>query len=184
MEAEFDVGIIGGGPAGSTAASYLAKAGLKVALFEAENMPREHVGEARGRRTVLGRQLKVKESDPVFTQYAIHTWFDGLDRTALTPSAAQADYIFVHFLPLTDTWVWQIPITDTVTSVGVVTQKKRFASWAPDRGGFFWDCVGSRPDLCKALREAKQVRPFKTEGDYSYSMKEVCGDGFVLLGDA
>lgn len=41
-----DVLIIGGGPAGSTAASFLAKKGLKVTLFEKEKFPRDHVGES------------------------------------------------------------------------------------------------------------------------------------------
>jgi 1H-pyrrole-2-carbonyl-[peptidyl-carrier protein] chlorinase len=43
---DFDIGIIGGGPAGSTIASYLAKAGLKVAVFERDMFPRPHVGES------------------------------------------------------------------------------------------------------------------------------------------
>ena len=51
MTADFDIGIIGGGPAGSTAASYLAQAGLSVALFEGEIFPREHVGEGRQQET-------------------------------------------------------------------------------------------------------------------------------------
>ena len=41
---DFDVGIIGGGPAGSTMASYLAKAGISCAVFEKELFEREHVG--------------------------------------------------------------------------------------------------------------------------------------------
>lgn len=41
-----DVIIIGGGPAGSTAASLLAEKGHKVILFEKEKFPREHVGES------------------------------------------------------------------------------------------------------------------------------------------
>ena len=41
-----DVGIIGAGPAGSACAIYLARAGLKVALFERETFPRFRIGES------------------------------------------------------------------------------------------------------------------------------------------
>ncbi|MEU9736284.1 NAD(P)/FAD-dependent oxidoreductase [Streptomyces sp. NPDC048002] len=315
MDAQFDVAVIGGGPAGSTVASYLAKAGLSVAVFEAENFPREHVGEslvpattpvlleigamdkieaagfpkkfgaawtsaedrdinhngfrglnhdfraaevlfserdqegvdrdhtfhvdrskfdhillkhaeelgakvfqgvrvgkvdfdgelpvvevkvgssstqipvkmvvdASGRQTRLGNQLKTKIPDPVFNQYAVHTWFDGLDRKALAVNKDQADYIFIHFLPLLDTWVWQIPITDTITSIGVVSQKKRFQEYGGDREKYFWETVASRPELLDVLKNCEQVKPMKTEGDYSYGMKQIAGDNYVLIGDA
>ncbi|GGO95474.1 NAD(P)/FAD-dependent oxidoreductase [Wenjunlia tyrosinilytica] len=315
MDAEFDIGIIGGGPAGSTAASYLAKAGLSVVLFEGDTFPRDHVGEslvpattpvlleigamdkieaanfpkkfgaawtsaedrnidhngfrglthdfraaeilfserdqegvdrdytfhvdrskfdaillkhaeelgakifqgvrvsnvdfsgenpviqakvgshqvdfpvrmvvdASGRQTKLGNQLKFKIPDPVFNQYAVHTWFDGLDRKALAVNKDQADYIFIHFLPVSDTWVWQIPITETITSIGVVSQKSRFQQYAGDREKYFWDTVASRPELMDVLKNADQVKGFKTEGDYSYGMSQVAGDKFVLIGDA
>lgn len=313
---DYDVAIIGAGPAGSSAAAYLAKAGMSVALFESEIFPREHVGEslvpattrvlletgameavenagfpkkygaawtsaqsrnvianvfnkfshelgsaeiqfnerdqpgvdrdytfhvdrgrfdlillkhaesvgakvfqgvrvlnadfddpqkvtltvrlgprevpisarmlidASGRQTMLGRQLKVKVADPVFDQYAVHAWFEGLDRKALAFNFEKSDYIYIHFLPISDTWVWQIPISDTVTSVGVVTQKQRFAEAGTDREKFFWDFVSSRPDLYEALQKAERVRPFKAEGDYSYAMQQICGDRFVMIGDA
>lgn len=315
MEPQFDVGIIGGGPAGSTAASYLARAGLKVVLFEADNFPRDHVGEslvpattpvlvdigafekveaagfpkkygaawtsadsgprdkmgftgldhdfraaeimfnertqsgvhkdytfhvdrgrfdllllkhaeeqgvrvhqgvrvsqvdfdgkfpvlhatvagrraevpvkmvvdASGRRTQLGSQLRVKEPDPVFNQYAIHTWFDNFDRNALAVDKKQSDFIFIHFLPVIDTWVWQIPITDTITSIGVVTQKQRLKESKDDLEKFFWDTLASRPELHEALKASEQVRPLKTEGDYSYALTQVCGDNFLMIGDA
>ena len=310
MSVEFDVGIIGGGPAGAAAAGYLAKAGARCVVFERELFPRPHVGEsfvpattrvlkdldfldhmeaakfprkygaawtstaqavyshgfegleadcnvnirfeereqpgvdrnytyhvdrglfdllwlqhahrlgaavcegvrvshvdfgdparpvvvsmlgtkeihtpvrvvldASGRHTFLGNQLRLKVTDTVFDQYAIHTWFDSFDRGG----GDKADFIFIHFLPVTNSWVWQIPITDTVTSFGVVTQKKNFAKSRASREQFFWDAVGSRPELLEKLRAARQVHPWKEEGDYSYAMKQICGDGFALIGDA
>src|SRR5580704_4468294 len=84
------------------------------------------VVDASGRQTFLGNQLKLKVKDPVFDQYAIHGWFAGYDRMALAKSDAHRDYIYIHFLPISNTWVWQIPITDDITSIGVVTQKKTF----------------------------------------------------------
>jgi flavin-dependent dehydrogenase len=42
----YDVAIIGGGPAGSTAAGLLARAGRRVVVFEREKFPRFHIGES------------------------------------------------------------------------------------------------------------------------------------------
>jgi geranylgeranyl reductase family protein len=42
----YDVAIIGGGPAGSTAATLLARAGRRVIVFERERFPRFHIGES------------------------------------------------------------------------------------------------------------------------------------------
>jgi len=142
------------------------------------------VVDASGRNTFLGNQMKLKIKDPVFDQYAIHTWFDGYDRRAFAKKDAQLNFIFVHFLPISNTWIWQIPITDSVTSVGVVTQKKHFAKSRKDREQFFWEAVGTRPLLREKLKQADQMHAFKDEGDYSYAMKQLCGDRFLMVGDA
>jgi 1H-pyrrole-2-carbonyl-[peptidyl-carrier protein] chlorinase len=138
------------------------------------------VVDATGRRTLLGSQLKLKIKDPVFDQYALHTWFEGWDRG----SGPEAGYIHIHFLPLANTWVWQIPISDGVTSIGVVTQKKHFLAAKEDLPAFFRRCLHAREDLGARLDGAKQIRPLAEEGDYSYAMSRCAGDRFLLLGDA
>ncbi len=44
--ADLDAIVVGGGPAGSTAATMLARKGWRVRLFEREQFPREHIGES------------------------------------------------------------------------------------------------------------------------------------------
>src|SRR6267143_5391016 len=46
MNTNYDVIVIGGGPAGSTVASILAREGRQVVLFEKERFPRHHIGES------------------------------------------------------------------------------------------------------------------------------------------
>jgi len=42
----FDVAVVGGGPAGSSAATVLARAGWRVVVFERDRFPRFHIGES------------------------------------------------------------------------------------------------------------------------------------------
>ena len=51
--ADFDALVVGGGPAGATAARQLALRGRRVALFEKERFPRFHVGESFLPRTMM-----------------------------------------------------------------------------------------------------------------------------------
>lgn len=141
--------------------------------------------DASGRHTLLGNQLGLKVRDPVFDQYALHTWFQSFDRRAAAKGKSElGDFIFIHFMPIQNTWIWQIPITDDITSVGVVTQKKNFAKSRADREQFFRETIATRPELMAAVNDAVQLRPLKEEGDYSYAMSQIVGDRYLLIGDA
>ncbi len=97
--------------------------GVRVRLGSQEvDLPAKIVVDASGRDTFLGRHLRIKEKDPLFNQYAIHGWFEGVDRS----NPETGEFIHIYFLPIEKGWVWQIPITEEVTSIGVVTEKKDF----------------------------------------------------------
>ncbi len=140
--------------------------------------------DASGRNTLIGNQKKWKSQDPMFNQYAIHTWFENYDRTAMAYKEGMNNFIFIHFLPISNTWVWQIPITESVTSVGVVTQKENFVGSKQGREEFFWGSIKTRAEFYEALRKGRQMRPFKHEGDYSYAMKQIADDRLMMIGDA
>src|SRR4029077_17510762 len=83
------------------------------------DVPARMVVDASGRNTLLGKQLRVKKNDPIFDQFAVHDWFENVDKGRMDSS----DYIHIYFLPVKRGWAWQIPITDEITSMGIVAEK-------------------------------------------------------------
>jgi FADH2 O2-dependent halogenase len=138
------------------------------------------VVDASGRRGLLGKQLGLWEKDGQFDQMAVYSWFEGVK----PPAEETKDYIHVHFLPIERGWVWQIPIYEGVTSVGVVVEKEVFQKSGKDYEAFFEDVVQLSNNTKHILSEATRTKPFFIEGDYSYKMTKFAGDGWMLVGDA
>jgi FADH2 O2-dependent halogenase len=155
--------------------------GVRVGIAGQEvDLPARFVVDASGRGTVLGRQLNIKKMDAIFNQYAVHAWFEDLDRG----TGESWDYIHIYFLPVERGWAWQIPITETITSVGIVAEREIFRTANKDIEGYFNNYVQSNPALAKAMAPARRVNEWKTEGDYSYSMQNFVGNGWLMVGDA
>lgn len=156
--------------------------GVRVGIGDKEvDLQSKIVVDASGRNTILGRQLKLKVKDPIFNQYAVHAWFEGVNRGTDHTSG----HIHIYFLPIERGWVWQIPITETVTSIGVVLEKEAFTKVVKgDLEEFFWEQMETNENLAIAMKDARRINEFKNEGDYSYKMSKFVGNGYFLIGDA
>jgi 1H-pyrrole-2-carbonyl-[peptidyl-carrier protein] chlorinase len=155
--------------------------GVKVMLGGKEvDLHAKMVVDASGRNTLLGNQLKIKKKDPIFNQYAVHAWYKNVDRG--TPPTD--DFIHIYFLTVERGWVWQIPINDEITSVGVVAEKDVFKNARLDYEAYFNHHCQINPDLARAMQNAVRINDFKSEGDYSYSLENFVGDGYIMIGDA
>ncbi len=147
---------------------------------ETVDIPTRFVVDASGRATILGNQLRLREKDPIFSQFAVYAWFENVERG----ESRTADYIHIYFLPATRAWAWQIPITDDITSVGVVAEREVFKQSRQRVEEYFSHHVNTSPDLATAMSVAKRVTDFSAEADYSYSMNRFVGNGWLLVGDA
>lgn len=91
----YDVVVIGGGPAGSTLSTFLARKGYSVLVIEREKFPRFHVGES----LLPGTQLiweKLGIAEPM--QHLGHTFKYGAEfRLGLDPRQSDYDYTLTHF---------------------------------------------------------------------------------------
>ena len=138
------------------------------------------VVDASGRATLLGSQLGLKSNEPQFSQFAVHNWFEGVDRGG----DDAADFIKTYILRTPRSWAWQIPISSTVTSIGVVTDKDHFIKSGENVEEYFQRQVEDHPALKRAMAGAKAVHEFTREGNYSYVMERLAGPGWMLVGDA
>jgi hypothetical protein len=79
------------------------------------------------------------------------------------------------FLPVERGWAWQIPITDKITSMGVVAERSIFRQARLDVEAYFNHYVNSNPDLARAMRRHGVSMSSSLKGDYSYSMEQTGG---------
>jgi len=155
--------------------------GVRVRLLGREfDLRSRYVVDASGRRCLIGKQLGIWEKDKQFNQFAIYSWFKGVN----PPSPETEEYIHIHFLPVNRGWVWHIPIYDGITSVGAVTEKSDFLKSGQDHETFFNELLQMTANTRHILNGAERVKPYYIEGDYSYKMSEFAGPGWLLVGDA
>ncbi len=138
------------------------------------------VVDAAGRATRIGRQLDLRHDHPVLDQFALHAWFEGVDRG---PSRTES-FTHVYFLPEVRGWAWQAPIDGQITSIGVVAARAEYQSAGLGIADFFDDALQLNPKLARATRKARRVRDVRGEVNYSYTLERVCGDGWLAIGDA
>ena len=139
-----------------------------------------YVVDASGRRCILGKQLGLWEKDQQFNQFAIYSWFRGVN----PPTPETSEYIHVHFLPVERGWVWHIPIYEDITSVGAVVEKSSFLKSGKDHETFFTELMSMTPNTRHILKGAERVKPYYIEADYSYKMSQFAGNGWLMVGDA
>jgi flavin-dependent dehydrogenase len=139
------------------------------------------VVDASGQGTLLSRQLGLKVADPALRNVAIYSYFRGAHRD----EGRNAGATLVVRTKNRNGWFWVIPLADDITSVGVVAPPEQLTI---GRGGdparTFTEEVQDCPGVAWRVRNATQVDKVYVCSDFSYSSRQIAGDGWVLIGDA
>jgi NitT/TauT family transport system ATP-binding protein len=138
------------------------------------------VVDASGQRALLGRQLGLLKPSQGVPQFSVHSWFKNVDRG----HQSVATNTHFHLLPLPRGWVWQIPINDHVTSIGVVLDHNQFVTSGEEVTAFFDWAISLNPVLAQRMSRAERLHEFRMDGNYSHSMESCTGDRWLMVGDA
>ncbi|PCJ56957.1 MAG: hypothetical protein COA79_17620 [Planctomycetota bacterium] len=82
-------------------------------------------------------------------------------------------------------WVWTIPISKDVISIGVVDTIKNYKDAKANPEKFLQDKISSLPYFKHAISaQPERVSSVTCMGNLGFTSTKLCGDGWVLVGDA
>jgi flavin-dependent dehydrogenase len=138
------------------------------------------VVDASGRSGLLARRIGGYETDVMLQHVAVHAQYEGVPRASGRPAGD------IRVLTRADVgWVWLIPISERLTSVGAVVpqalHRRESKATAEESLEHYLRETPAAPAL---LREATRVSPARFDADYSYLARAMAGDRWVAVGDA
>ncbi len=135
--------------------------------------------DAGGRENHFPFELKrALDPAPFPKRVAIYNHFENVARAS---GEAGGHTVIVR---LADGWFWLIPISETVTSVGLVTPVDSIRRAKGTPAETFQHAIATSPKLRELMHGARATQPFHTTTDYSYFRQELATDRFVMIGDA
>ena len=133
-------------------------------------------------RGITGKKLKGSYVNQVavFSQVSNMVLDPGSDTdTSLAPGNT------LIFYKQKDHWAWMIPLSDTITSIGVVTPAPYFKSQKLEKEEFLRrEMLSLNPDLARRVTNTLFVEEVRAISSYSYTVSNYTGKGFVCVGDA
>jgi len=136
------------------------------------------VVDASGRDALLARRFDLQVRNRDHGTAALYGHFHGVPRRPGEAGGNISIYWFRHG------WIWMIPISDEVMSVGAVCNPDYLRRRGRDVQGFFFDTLALNPHAAERMREAELVSPITATGNYSYFSRRLMGERWLLVGDA
>ncbi len=136
--------------------------------------------DASGYGRVLPRLLGLDSSSALALRDAIFCRVEN----DLRPQDGTDGYIYVYVVGNNDAWIWNIPLSPTVTSVGIVCTDEYYRSFDMDQETFWDHIVQNDPHASKRYAGAKRINDVGFIGGYSANVKRMFGENFVMVGNA
>jgi len=102
----------------------------------------------------------------------------------IRPKDGTDGYIYVYIVGNNDAWIWNIPLSPTETSVGIVCSDEYYKSFNMTQEEFWNHIVGTNSHAKQRYANAKKINEVGFIGGYSSNVKKMFGNHFVMVGNA
>ena len=138
------------------------------------------VVDASGQTSLLARQLGVKVWDPQFRNLAVYGYFEDC------PHLAPPDDGNIFIESSQHGWLWKIPLTGGLSSIGAVVDREFGARALRSASStrFLLDQIAAAPRMAALVGIRQPNAPPLAVRDWSYVASTMTGAGYVLIGDA
>tara|TARA_A100001037_G_scaffold306488_1_gene351958 strand:+ start:6938 stop:8638 length:1701 start_codon:yes stop_codon:yes gene_type:complete len=140
----------------------------------------EYLIDASGQHCMIGQDLQTREWDTSFQNLSVYSYYSG-----------------IQFLPYPDTnnifiesyeggWIWVIPLSEDIASVGIVVDSNTIQHKLADIGitSFYLAELEKSDAVKKMLSNAEITSTPKVTKDWSYKCSQLYGPNYVQVGDA
>lgn len=136
--------------------------------------------DASGRGGLLSRMFNLRLDEPRLANLAVFSHYLGIPRQAGRRSGD------IRIIARRDLgWFWVIPISDDLTSVGVVLPRAAAVAFrGMDHADILERAIAETPAVARLFSEARREWPVRIEKDFSFGSRHYAGDRWVLAGDA
>ena len=145
-----------------------------------ETYKAKKVLDASGYGRVLPRLLGLEADSHLALRRATFARVDKDNR----PEGEQSGYIFVDIVGDNDAWIWNIPFSDGVTSVGVVCTEEYFQKFNMTDEEFWEHIIYNNQSTSKRYAESKRIVEVNSLSGYSAAVTKLYDKNFILTGNA
>lgn len=157
--------------------------GVRVVYTDAGGSVRQVTGrvlvDASGQFGFVSKRLRLRRRDELLESVAAHAQFEGVQQL----EGDRAGDIRIVSLKNMG-WVWLIPLSSSVTSVGVVVPRAELSRRDAAPGGLLEGTLSSIPSVAALFTGARRITPVRRDADFSYAPVTYAGDRWLLAGDA
>ena len=142
------------------------------------NLEARFVIDASGHHSIVGSRIGGKSDVESLKKIAFFAHYRNV------PRAEGKDGGSTIIVVLRNAWFWLIPVTNELTSVGLVVDRDHYVKCGLQPQELLEQTIAGSPWVAEKMKDAERVTQIYARKDFSFRMEKIAGPNFALIGDA